>query len=93
MNRTYQNLKRLIEAGRYTSDDMWYKLTLYHSLNLLTDDMYFELTDMLPMPEAPEDPAEDIPKPETPVVEVLPGEPIPDLEEPREPADYEDVSE
>lgn len=56
MNRTYQNLKLLIEAGRYEVEDMYDKLDLFFAVGRISLDEYIELTGLIePKPvEEPE---------------------------------------
>ena len=80
MNRTYENCKLLITAGRYTYEDMFNKLDLFLMMGRVTEAEYVELTGLLtppePMPESEptdpvtpaEPPTED---PEAPVEETV----------------------
>ena len=63
MNRTYENCKLLITAGRYTYEDMFNKLDLFLMMGRVTEAEYVELTG-LPVEPPAETPAEES---ETPV--------------------------
>lgn len=75
MNRTYENCKLLITAGRYTYEDMFNKLDLFLMMGRVTEAEYVELTGLLtppePMPESePTDPVTPVEPPaETPAEE------------------------
>lgn len=70
MNRTYENCKLLITAGRYTYEDMFNKLDLFLMMGRVTEAEYVELTGLLtpPKPEVTdpvipvEPPAETLPE-------------------------------
>lgn len=47
MNRTYENLKKLIEAGRYDMEDMYNKLDLFFAVGRINSIEYIELTGMI----------------------------------------------
>lgn len=51
---TFRNCKTLIEAGRYTYDDMYTKLDLFLLVGRISSDEYMELTGMLVAPPADE---------------------------------------
>lgn len=89
MNRTYENCKLLITAGRYTYEDMFNKLDLFLMMGRVTEAEYVELTG-LPTPPEPEPTPEPEPMPEPePEPEVTdPVTPVePTAEEPETPAD------
>lgn len=79
MNRTYENCKLLITAGRYTYEDMFNKLDLFLMMGRITEAEYVELTGLLtpqepePEPEVtdPVTPVEPPAEPETPVDETV----------------------
>lgn len=73
MNRTYENCKLLITAGRYTYEDMFNKLDLFLMIGRITEAEYVELTGLLTPPE-PEQTPEPEPTPEVtdPVTPVEP---------------------
>lgn len=75
MNRTYENCKLLITAGRYAYEDMFNKLDLFLMMGRITEAEYVELTGLLTPPE-PESTPEPEPMPEPEVTEpVTPVEP------------------
>ncbi len=82
MNRTYENCKLLITAGRYTYEDMFNKLDLFLMMGRVTEAEYVELTGLL-TPPAPE--PEPMPEPEPEVTD--PVTPEPPTEEPETPVD------
>lgn len=51
MNRTYENCKSIITAGRYTYDDMFNKIDLFLMMGRVTEAEYVELTGLLTPPE------------------------------------------
>lgn len=63
MNRTYENLKLLIERNRYTYDDMMNKLDVFFAVGRITDEQYIELTGMVvpPEPAVPDEPTSEDP--------------------------------
>ena len=67
MNRTYENCKLLITAGRYTYEDMFNKLDLFLMMGRVTEAEYVELTGLL-TPPAPK----PEPEPTDPVTPVEP---------------------
>lgn len=80
MNRTYENCKLLITAGRYTYEDMFNKLDLFLMMGRVTEAEYVELTGLLTPPEPtpepePTDPVTPVEPPseesETPVEETV----------------------
>lgn len=78
MNRTYENCKLLITAGRYTYEDMFNKLDLFLMMGRVTEGEYVELTGLLtppepePTPESePTDPVTPSEESETPVEETV----------------------
>ena len=73
MNRTYENCKLIIIAGRYTYDDMFNKIDLFLMVGRITEAEYVELTGLLTSPEP------EVTDPVTPVE--------PPAEEPETPAD------
>ena len=79
MNRTYENCKLLITAGRYTYDDMFNKLDLFLMMGRVTEAEYVELTGLLTPPEPEPTPEPEVTDPVTPVE--------PPAEEPETPAD------
>ena len=75
MNRTYENCKLLITAGRYTYEDMFNKLDLFLMMGRVTEAEYVELTGLLTPPEPEPEPMPD-PEPEPEVTDpVTPVEP------------------
>ena len=66
MNRTYENCKLLITAGRYTYEDMFNKLDLFLMMGRVTEAEYVELTGLLTLPEPTPEP-EPTDDPVTPV--------------------------
>ena len=66
MNRTYENCKLLITAGRYTYEDMFNKLDLFLMMGRVTEAEYVELTGLLTPPEPTPEP-EPTDDPVTPV--------------------------
>ena len=79
MNRTYENCKLLITAGRYTYDDMFNKLDLFLMMGRVTEAEYVELTGLLTPPEPEPTPEPEVTDPVTPME--------PPAEEPETPAD------
>ena len=79
MNRTYENCKLLITAGRYTYEDMFNKLDLFLMMGRVTEAEYVELTGLLTPPEPEPTPEPEVTDPVTPVE--------PPAEEPETPAD------
>ena len=84
MNRTYENCKLLITAGRYTYEDMFNKLDLFLMMGRVTEAEYVERTGLLTPPEptlepeptdpvTPVEPPAETPSedPETPVEETV----------------------
>lgn len=65
MNRTYENCKLLITAGRYAYEDMFNKLDLFLMMGRITEAEYVELTGLLTPPEP--EPAPEVTEPVTPV--------------------------
>lgn len=66
MNRTYENCKLLITAGRYTYEDMFNKLDLFLMMGRVTEAEYVELTGLLTPPEPTPEPEPTDPPAETP---------------------------
>ena len=54
---TYKNCKILIEAGRYTYENMFSMLDLFLLIGRITQEQYIELTGMLVNPDIPQTPA------------------------------------
>lgn len=77
MNRTYENCKLIIDAGRYTYDDMYNKIDLFLMVGRITEAEYVELTGLLTPPEPTSEP--EVTDPVTPVE--------PPAEEPETPVD------
>ncbi|MCB6610179.1 hypothetical protein V3C10_04380 [[Clostridium] symbiosum] len=77
MNRTYENCKLLITAGRYIYEDMFNKLDLFLMMGRVTEAEYVELTGLLTPPEPTPEP--EVTDPVTPVE--------PPAEEPETPKD------
>lgn len=67
MNRTYENCKLLITAGRYTYEDMFNKLDLFLMMGRVTEAEYVELTGLLTPPEPEPEPEPEVTDPVTPV--------------------------
>lgn len=65
MNRTYENCKLLITAGRYTYEDMFNNLDLFLMMGRITEAEYVELTGLLTPPEPTPEP--EVTDPVTPV--------------------------
>ena len=67
MNRTYENCKLLITAGRYEYDDMFNKIDLFLMVGRITEAEYVELTGLLTPPEPTPEPEPEVTEPVTPV--------------------------
>lgn len=67
MNRTYENCKLLITAGRYAYEDMFNKLDLFLMMGRITEAEYVELTGLLTPPEPEQTPEPEVTEPVTPV--------------------------
>ena len=67
MNRTYENCKLIIDAGRYTYEDMFNKLDLFLMMGRITEAECVELTGLLTPPEPEPAPEPEVTDPVTPV--------------------------